>query len=149
MDSDTYDKDQWRQNELIITASVFTTLSILIVSTRTFLRAVVIRKFGADDATMLVALFFAVGYFAELLLGKANNMGHAMSTLSLDNMYNIIKVSLAPTLGISDSLTRTRTRSRSPSSARTTAPSTSSSSLSCSCTCASLSPPPSGTPAWA
>lgn len=93
-DSDTYAKDQWRQDELVITAAVFTSLSVLIVSTRTFIRAVLLRKFGADDATILVALFFCVGYLAEILIGRANNMGHTMMTISLDNMYNIIKVSL-------------------------------------------------------
>ncbi len=92
MASDTYAKDQWRQNELVITTAVFTSLSVLIVATRTFVRAVLIRKFGLDDACILVAMFFSVCYLAEILVGRANNMGHTMDTLSLDNMLNIIKV---------------------------------------------------------
>ncbi len=79
-DQATYDKDQWRQNELVITTAVFTSLSVLI------------RKFGLDDACILVALFFAVGYLAEIMVGRANHMGHTMDLLTLDNMLNIIKV---------------------------------------------------------
>jgi len=30
----------------------------------------------------------------EILIGKANHIGHAMSTLSTDNMLNLIKVTL-------------------------------------------------------
>ena len=92
MASDTYEKDQWRQNELVITTAIFTSLSVLLVTTRTFVRAVLIRKFGLDDACILVALFFSVCYLAEILVGRANNMGHTMDTISLDNMLNIIKV---------------------------------------------------------
>ncbi|KAK3376143.1 integral membrane protein [Lasiosphaeria ovina] len=93
--SDTYAADQRRQNDLVITTAVFTSLSVLIVTTRTFVRAVLIRRFGADDATILVALVFCIGYLAEVLLGRDNGIGHAMSTLSLDNMYNLIKITLA------------------------------------------------------
>ncbi|KAK4455337.1 hypothetical protein QBC34DRAFT_67050 [Podospora aff. communis PSN243] len=93
--SDTWDVDQRRQNELVTTTAVFTTISIIIVGVRTFLRAVVIRKFGADDATILVALVFCVAYLAQILLAKENGIGHAITTLSLDNMLNLIKITLA------------------------------------------------------
>ncbi|GAB1316548.1 hypothetical protein MFIFM68171_06758 [Madurella fahalii] len=95
MDPSTYAADQWRQDELVITASIFTGLSILIVATRSFVRAVLIRKFGADDATIVVALVFCICYLAEIVVGKQNGMGHAMSVLSMDNMLNIIKVTLS------------------------------------------------------
>jgi hypothetical protein len=36
--------------------------------------------------------FFSLGYLAELLIGKANGIGHAGSTLTLDNMLNLVKV---------------------------------------------------------
>ncbi|KXX78406.1 hypothetical protein MMYC01_205889 [Madurella mycetomatis] len=94
MDDSTYAADQWRQDELVITASIFTSLSILIVTTRSFVRAVLIRKFGADDATIVVALLFCICYLAEIIIGKQNGIGHAMSELSLDNMLNQIKASL-------------------------------------------------------
>lgn len=94
-DSVEHAANQWRQDELVITTSVFTSLSILVVAARVFVRAVLIRKFGADDATISVALLFCIAYLVEILLGKANGIGHAMSELSLDNMLNLLKASLA------------------------------------------------------
>ncbi|KAK0620834.1 integral membrane protein [Immersiella caudata] len=94
-ESEIYAIDQRRQDELVNTTIIFTTLSVLIVLVRTYLRAVVIRKFGYDDATILVALFFCVAYLVEILLTKNNGIGHAITTLSLDNMLNLIKITLA------------------------------------------------------
>lgn len=141
--SDTFAVDQRRQNELVITTAVFTTLSVIIVSTRTFVRSVLIRKFGPDDATILVALLFCVGYLVEVLLLRENGAGHAITTLSMDNMLNLIKVR-PPSSAVLQScvlqVLTVVTRSRWQFRARTTSPSTLSSSPFCSCSSALLSP---------
>ncbi|KAK0671586.1 hypothetical protein QBC41DRAFT_55166 [Cercophora samala] len=94
-DEEAYWIDQRRQDELVIITVVFTSLSILVVGTRTFVRAVMMRKFGADDWTMLGALFFSCGYLVEIIIMKYNGVGHAITTLTLDNMLILIKVTLA------------------------------------------------------
>ncbi|KAK4664784.1 uncharacterized protein QC763_506330 [Podospora pseudopauciseta] len=94
-DEEAYRIDQRRQDELVIITVVFTSLSILVVGTRTFVRAVLMRKFGADDWTMLGALLFSCGYLVEIIIMKYNGVGHAITTLTVDNMLILIKVTLA------------------------------------------------------
>ncbi|KAK4198276.1 hypothetical protein QBC40DRAFT_230231 [Triangularia verruculosa] len=94
-DEEAYRIDQRRQDELVIIAVVFTSLSILVVGTRTVVRAAMMRKFGADDWTMLGALLFSCAYLAEVIIMKYNGVGHAITTLSIDNMLILIKVTLA------------------------------------------------------
>ncbi|GKT63289.1 integral membrane protein [Colletotrichum tofieldiae] len=87
--------DQERQNSLIITACFFTGISTIVVIARTFVRAVLIRKPGLDDYSMLVAIIFTMGYLAEILVGKANHIGFPMKTLSFENMTNLLRNTLA------------------------------------------------------
>ncbi|KAK3994340.1 hypothetical protein QBC44DRAFT_286084 [Cladorrhinum sp. PSN332] len=94
-DEEAYRIDQRRQDELVITTVVFTSLSILVVGTRTFVRAFMLRKFGYDDWAMLGALLFACGYLAEIIILKYNGTGHAITTLTIDNMLIMIKATLA------------------------------------------------------
>lgn len=65
------------------------------VALRMFVRGFLIRRLGSDDWTMLAALFFSCGYFVEIILAKIEGIGFAMSTLTLDNMLNIIKITLS------------------------------------------------------
>ncbi|KAK4457644.1 hypothetical protein QBC42DRAFT_291380 [Cladorrhinum samala] len=92
---DQHSINQRRQDGLVIVTVVFTSLSILAVSTRTFLRAFMLRKFGPDDWAMLGALLFSCGYFAEIIILKYNGAGHIMTSLTVNNMLNIIKTTLA------------------------------------------------------
>ncbi|KAK4159847.1 hypothetical protein QBC43DRAFT_122000 [Cladorrhinum sp. PSN259] len=87
--------DQTRQDELVVTTCVFTSISVLVVALRMYVRGVLLRKLGSDDWTLLAALFFACGYCAEIILAKHENVGFAMTTLTLDNMTNIIKITLS------------------------------------------------------
>lgn len=80
-DGETYRINQRRQNELVITAVVFTSLSILAVSTRTFLRAVMLRKFGADDWAMLGALVCCCQFHIPSLLAVAANTNSSPAVL--------------------------------------------------------------------
>ncbi|KZL65570.1 integral membrane protein [Colletotrichum incanum] len=87
--------DQERQNSLVITACFFTGISTIVVIARTFVRAVLIRKPGLDDYSMLVAIIFTMGYLAEIFVGKANHIGFPMKTLSFENMTNLLRTTLA------------------------------------------------------
>ncbi|GJC99399.1 integral membrane protein [Colletotrichum higginsianum] len=87
--------DQERQNSLIITACLFTGISTLVVVARTFVRTVVIRKPGLDDYAMLVAMAFTLAYLAEIFMGKANHIGFPRDSLSMENMTNLLKITLA------------------------------------------------------
>jgi len=92
-------------------------LVVVAVAVRSLIRFVLIRKPGADDYTILVAMvrdtstskkrcwflptdslqkLLSCGYLIEVLVGKANGIGHAMGTLSMDNMTNLIKVPRQP-----------------------------------------------------
>ncbi|PKS10362.1 hypothetical protein jhhlp_002113 [Lomentospora prolificans] len=94
VDPVVYAKDQQRQDGLVITAAVFTSISFVVVFLRSITRFILIRKAGWDDYLMLVAMVLSIGYFAEVLVGKANHIGHAITTLTVDNMLNLIKVTL-------------------------------------------------------
>lgn len=87
--------DQERQDGLIITTGVLTTLSLLIVLTRSTVRIIILRKPGWDDYTILAAMFFMCGYFAELLICRDNGIGMPAMSLSLDQIQNFIKATLA------------------------------------------------------
>ncbi|KAK4182848.1 hypothetical protein QBC35DRAFT_467775 [Podospora australis] len=87
--------DKTRQDELVITASVFTSISVMLVTLRMFVRGWIMNKLGSDDWTLLVALFFACGYFVEIILAKFEGLGFAMGTLTFDNMQNQIKITLS------------------------------------------------------
>ncbi|KXH39162.1 integral membrane protein [Colletotrichum nymphaeae SA-01] len=87
--------DQVRQNSLIITACFFTAISTMVVIARTFVRAVLIRKPGLDDYSMIIGMVFTLAYLAEIFVGKANHIGFPSKDLSLDNMTNLLKNTLA------------------------------------------------------
>ncbi|OLN97091.1 hypothetical protein CCHL11_02148 [Colletotrichum chlorophyti] len=87
--------DQERQNSLIIVTCFFTAVSTMVVVARTFVRTVLIRKPGLDDYSMIFAMAFALGYLAEVFVGKANHIGFPSRNLSNDNMINLLKNTLA------------------------------------------------------
>ncbi|KAK1689348.1 integral membrane protein [Colletotrichum godetiae] len=87
--------DQVRQNSLIITSCFFTAISTMVVIARTFVRAVLIRKPGFDDYSMIIGMVFTLAYLAEIFVGKANHIGFPSKDLSLDNMTNLLKNTLA------------------------------------------------------
>lgn len=68
---------------------------VLAVLMRIILRFFVIRNPGMDDYTIVIATFFTVGYMLEILLQKENKIGFPGSTLTMDQMVNQLKVTLA------------------------------------------------------
>ncbi|KAH6686655.1 integral membrane protein [Plectosphaerella plurivora] len=87
--------DQERQNTLIAVTIALTTISLIVVGLRVFARAWLIRKAGWDDWLICLAVACSVGYMVEILLGRDNNMGFPMVTLSMENMVNLMKLTLA------------------------------------------------------
>ncbi|KAL0936270.1 uncharacterized protein CTRU02_208485 [Colletotrichum truncatum] len=87
--------DQERQDSLVITTCIFTAIATIVVMARTFVRAVLIRKPGLDDYTMIVAMAFSLGYLVEVFVGKANHIGFSSDTLSIENMVSLLKNTLA------------------------------------------------------
>lgn len=67
----------------------------MVVIARTFVRAVLIRKPGLDDYSMVIGMVFTLAYLAEIFVGKANHIGFPSKDLSLDNMTNLLKNTLA------------------------------------------------------
>ena len=65
------------------------------VLVRSILRFFLIRIPSYDDYAIIVALVFSIGYMAEILVAKANHIGFPASTLTVENMTNILKNVLA------------------------------------------------------
>lgn len=87
--------DQERQNTLIAATIALTTISLIVVGLRVFARAWLIRKAGYDDWLICLAVACSVGYMVEILMGRDNGMGFPMVTLSMENMINLMKLTLA------------------------------------------------------
>lgn len=66
-----------------------------VVAVRSLIRFVIVRKPGLDEYTILVALFFTVGYMIEILILRANHVGFPASTLTKDNMLGLLQTTLA------------------------------------------------------
>lgn len=88
------------------------TYAVVIVGMRTYARTLVVRNFGSDDWMMLVALvsvlprnlhsdlgsymkIFTIGYLVTIWILRDNGMGFSGKTLSLDQMTNLVKTTLA------------------------------------------------------
>ncbi|KAF2795116.1 hypothetical protein K505DRAFT_407146 [Melanomma pulvis-pyrius CBS 109.77] len=69
--------------------------AFIIVGMRIFARTIIVRNFGTDDWMMLAALLFTVGYIIAIWILRANGMGFSGATLSLDEMTNLVKTTLA------------------------------------------------------
>ncbi|KAF6826827.1 integral membrane protein [Colletotrichum musicola] len=87
--------DQARQDGLVVVTCLFTGISTMVVLARIFVRTVLIRKPGLDDYTMIIAMLFSIAYLIEVFVGKANHIGFPSGTLSLENMANLLKNTLA------------------------------------------------------
>ncbi|KEY73883.1 hypothetical protein S7711_06093 [Stachybotrys chartarum IBT 7711] len=87
--------DQARQNGLMATAITLTIASIVVVTLRVFARIWLIKKPGYDDWLICVALACVITYMVEILVGCKYGMGFPMDTLSLENMVNLMKITLA------------------------------------------------------
>ncbi|KAK0720169.1 integral membrane protein [Lasiosphaeris hirsuta] len=87
-------EDRRRQDGLIITSVVMTTMAGLFVIFRCISRFILIRNPGPDDYFMLAALLLTVGYVVEIFILKANHLGFPMTMLTPDNMVTFIKVTL-------------------------------------------------------
>lgn len=62
---------------------------------RSLIRFVIVRKPGYDEYTIIVALFFTIGYMIEILILRSNHVGFPASTLTMDNMLGILQTTLA------------------------------------------------------
>lgn len=69
--------------------------SAFVVAVRSLIRFVIVRKPGYDEYTILVALFFTVGYMIEILILRADHVGFPASTLTTENMLGILQTTLA------------------------------------------------------
>ncbi|KAK3325943.1 hypothetical protein B0H66DRAFT_143991 [Apodospora peruviana] len=87
--------DQHRQNELIATAVVMTTLAAIVVTLRLISRFILIRNPGPDDYFIAVAMLFTIGYLIDIFILRNNHVGFPMTMLTPQNMINFIKATLA------------------------------------------------------
>ncbi|KAF2187377.1 hypothetical protein K469DRAFT_570050 [Zopfia rhizophila CBS 207.26] len=87
--------EQAQQDACTGVATAMTAVSIFIVALRTYSRQFVVGNFGKDDAMMLVALLFTIGYLIAIWVLRANGMGFSGASLTLDQMTNSIKTTLA------------------------------------------------------
>ncbi|KKA28161.1 hypothetical protein TD95_004284 [Thielaviopsis punctulata] len=87
--------DQQRQDGMIVSATVLTAVSGVFMLIRLMIRCLVIRKPGWDDLTITAAYLAAVAYVIELYYGKANHIGFPMTTLTYENMVELMKITLA------------------------------------------------------
>ncbi|KAI3394514.1 hypothetical protein diail_2603 [Diaporthe ilicicola] len=87
--------DQQRQDSLVVLSIVLTTLSTFIVAVRSLIRFFIIRKPGADEYAILVALLFTIGYMIEIMVARSDHIGFPASTLTIDNMLGLLQTTLA------------------------------------------------------
>ncbi|SPO00991.1 uncharacterized protein DNG_03740 [Cephalotrichum gorgonifer] len=87
--------DQERQNGLVITTIVLTSLSFIFVLARSVVRIGLMRKGGWDDYLMILAMICSAGYLAEVMVLRENKGGFSSAVLSLENMINLLKITLA------------------------------------------------------
>lgn len=69
--------------------------SAFVVAVRSLIRFVIVRKPGYDEYTIIVALFFTIGYMIEILILRANHVGFPASTLTTNNMLELLQTTLA------------------------------------------------------
>ncbi|KAF1967732.1 hypothetical protein BU23DRAFT_515751 [Bimuria novae-zelandiae CBS 107.79] len=70
-------------------------LLVVIVVLRTYVRARVVRNFGKDDACMIGALIFTLGYMVAIWIARNNGMGYSGKVLQLYQMRNLVQLTLA------------------------------------------------------
>ncbi|KUI53466.1 hypothetical protein VP1G_00890 [Cytospora mali] len=86
---------QERQNSLVVLSIVLTTIATFTVLVRFIIRFFMIHCPSYDDYAILVAVVFSIGYMVEILVAKENHIGFPASSLTLDNMFNLLKDALA------------------------------------------------------
>ncbi|KAK1779867.1 hypothetical protein QBC45DRAFT_477409 [Copromyces sp. CBS 386.78] len=88
-------EDVRRQHGLIITSAIMMAMALLLVLLRCVSRFILIRNPGPDDYFIIAAMALTLGYLINLVILTHNGIGMPMSTLTLDNMVNFLKVTLA------------------------------------------------------
>ncbi|KAK3685176.1 hypothetical protein B0T22DRAFT_482166 [Podospora appendiculata] len=88
-------QDQQRQNGLIVTSVIMTTMATIFVVLRCISRFVIIKNPGLDDYFIIGALVFTIGYLIDIFVLRNNHLGFPMTMLTPDNMINFIKTTLA------------------------------------------------------
>ncbi|CCC11897.1 hypothetical protein SMACR_05109 [Sordaria macrospora] len=88
-------EDVRRQNGLIIASAVMIAVAVLFVLLRCVSRFILIQNPGPDDYFIIAAMALTLGYLINLVVLTHNGIGMAMSTLTLDNMVNFLKITLA------------------------------------------------------
>ncbi|KAI0126043.1 integral membrane protein [Xylariales sp. AK1849] len=89
------DADQARQDGLIVTSAILTSLSTTLILLRCAVRFGVIRKPGWDDVMIIAGTLFTIGYLIILLVMRSNKIGFPMTTLTRDNMISLLKSAFA------------------------------------------------------
>jgi hypothetical protein len=68
---------------------------VIIVSLRTYTRAIILRNVGKDDYAMLAALVFTLGYLATIFVLRENGMGFRGKEVSFVEATTTLKASYA------------------------------------------------------
>ncbi|KAK0619013.1 hypothetical protein B0T14DRAFT_198870 [Immersiella caudata] len=88
-------EDKRRQDGLLITSVVMTTMAAIFVILRCISRFILIRTPGPDDYFILGAMALTIGYLVNLFILKQNHLGFPITMLAPENMTSFIKVTLA------------------------------------------------------
>ncbi|KAJ4294047.1 Mitochondrial beta-keto-acyl synthase [Kalmusia sp. IMI 367209] len=88
-------RGQAQQDACTAVATSFTIVSFLIVALRTYVRTRMIHNFGRDDAFMIAALVFTIGYLIAIWVMADNGMGYSGKVLQLYQMKTLIQTTLA------------------------------------------------------
>ncbi|KAK7181682.1 hypothetical protein DPSP01_013193 [Paraphaeosphaeria sporulosa] len=88
-------RGQAQQDACTGVATAFTITSFLIVGLRTYVRSRIVRNFGKDDAFMVGAVVFTLGYLVCIWIMRDNGMGYSGKVLKLDQMTTLIQTTLA------------------------------------------------------
>ncbi|KAF9737711.1 integral membrane protein [Paraphaeosphaeria minitans] len=76
-------------------ATAFTITSFLVVALRTYARSRILRNFGKDDAFMIGAFIFTLGYLVCIWVMRDNGMGYSGKVLILNQRTTLIQTTLA------------------------------------------------------
>ncbi|KAF2488845.1 hypothetical protein BU16DRAFT_519776 [Lophium mytilinum] len=86
--------EQSRQNTVTVVTVVMTFFGFTFVALRIVTRQFIVRNVGADDWMSVAGLVLILAYMAEILALRPNGMGYSGATLELDQMINLMKLTL-------------------------------------------------------
>ncbi|KAI1458872.1 hypothetical protein F4805DRAFT_473859 [Annulohypoxylon moriforme] len=87
--------DHSQITSLIVISTVLTSLSVILIVIRIWVRFFALKKASLDDYMAIAALIFTIGYVIILYIDRVNGLGYPKEILSVEDMRTQLKLALA------------------------------------------------------